>query len=53
MADPIVPRTLVLTVTILCQGEGDGMKQAMEPLLYAAGVDIVFAGPLHAYERSV
>ncbi|KAK3424019.1 hypothetical protein EUGRSUZ_F00777 [Eucalyptus grandis] len=27
--------------------------QAMEPLLYAAGVDIVFAGSVHAYERSV
>lgn len=34
------------------QGEGDGMMQAMEPLLYAAGVDIVFAGHVHAYERS-
>lgn len=35
------------------QGEGDGMMAAMEPLLYAAGVDIVFAGHVHAYERSV
>ncbi|OMO71472.1 hypothetical protein COLO4_28226 [Corchorus olitorius] len=34
------------------QGEGDGMMAAMEPLLYAAGVDIVFAGHVHAYERS-
>ncbi|GFZ07429.1 purple acid phosphatase 18 [Actinidia rufa] len=34
------------------QGEGDNMKEAMESLLYAAGVDIVFAGHVHAYERS-
>ncbi|KAL0311026.1 UNVERIFIED_CONTAM: Purple acid phosphatase 18 [Sesamum angustifolium] len=34
------------------QGEGDDMKTTMEPLLYAAGVDIVFAGHVHAYERS-
>lgn len=34
------------------QGEGDGMMSAMEPLLHAAGVDIVFAGHVHAYERS-
>ncbi|KAG4166532.1 hypothetical protein ERO13_A13G138700v2 [Gossypium hirsutum] len=34
------------------QGEGDGMMTAMEPLLYAAGVDLVFAGHVHAYERS-
>ncbi|KAG4112119.1 hypothetical protein ERO13_D13G143500v2 [Gossypium hirsutum] len=34
------------------QGEGDGMMAAMEPLLYAAGVDLVFAGHVHAYERS-
>ncbi|KAK3424098.1 hypothetical protein EUGRSUZ_F00882 [Eucalyptus grandis] len=39
-------------ITILHQGEGDGMKQAMEPLLYASGVDMVFAGSVHAYERS-
>ncbi|CAA0833237.1 Inactive leucine-rich repeat receptor-like protein kinase CORYNE [Striga hermonthica] len=32
------------------QGEGDDMKIAMEPLLYAAGV---FAGHVHAYERSL
>lgn len=29
------------------------MKAAMEPLLHAAGVDMVFAGHVHAYERSV
>ncbi|KAF5189256.1 Purple acid phosphatase [Thalictrum thalictroides] len=34
------------------QGEGEGMMSAMEPLLYAAGVDIVFAGHVHAYERT-
>lgn len=35
------------------QCEGDDMKAAMEPLLHAAGVDMVFAGHVHAYERSV
>lgn len=35
------------------QGEGDKMMGAMEPLLYAAGVDIVLAGHVHAYERSM
>ncbi|KAI4388358.1 hypothetical protein MLD38_000692 [Melastoma candidum] len=34
------------------QGEGEEMKRAMEPLLYAAGVDIVLVGHVHAYERS-
>ncbi|XWS09809.1 hypothetical protein CRYUN_Cryun39dG0021100 [Craigia yunnanensis] len=34
------------------QCEGDGMMAAMEPLLYAAGVDILLAGHVHAYERS-
>ncbi|GAB2277804.1 Purple acid phosphatase 18 [Dionaea muscipula] len=34
------------------QGEGDEMMATMEPLLYAAGVDIVLAGHVHAYERS-
>ncbi|XP_057540389.1 purple acid phosphatase 18 [Amaranthus tricolor] len=34
------------------QGEGDGMMLALEPLLYAAGVDVVLAGHVHAYERS-
>lgn len=29
------------------------MMAAMEPLLYGAGVDVVFAGHVHAYERSV
>ena len=35
------------------QGEGDKMMGAMETLLYDASVDIVFAGHIHAYERSV
>ncbi|TQD87114.1 hypothetical protein C1H46_027333 [Malus baccata] len=34
------------------QGEGDSMMAAMEPLLYAASADIVFAGHVHAYERT-
>ncbi|XP_048234819.1 purple acid phosphatase 18 [Ricinus communis] len=34
------------------QGEGDGMMVAMEPLLYAASVDVVLAGHVHAYERT-
>ncbi|URE13557.1 RNA-binding protein C23E6.01c [Musa troglodytarum] len=33
------------------QGEGKSMMAAMEPLLYAAGVDIFIAGHVHAYER--
>lgn len=35
------------------QGEGDRMMETLEPLLYAANVDLVFAGHVHAYERSV
>lgn len=35
------------------QLEGEAMRESMEPLLYAAGVDIVFAGHVHAYERCV
>lgn len=35
------------------QGEGADMMTAMEPLLYAAGTDLVIAGHVHAYERSV
>lgn len=34
------------------QGEGDDMMAAMEPLLHAASVDVIFAGHVHAYERS-
>ncbi|KAL5542084.1 hypothetical protein UlMin_009794 [Ulmus minor] len=34
------------------RGEGEGMMAAMEPLLNAASVDIVFTGHVHAYERS-
>lgn len=29
------------------------MMASMEPLLYAANVDIMLAGHVHAYERSV
>lgn len=32
------------------QQEGESMRVAIEPLVYAAGVDIVFAGHVHAYE---
>jgi len=35
------------------QGEGDDMMASMEPLLYAAGADLVFTGHVHAYERTV
>ena len=35
------------------QGAGDDMMAAVEPLLYAASVDLVIAGHVHAYERSV
>ncbi|KAK2377810.1 Purple acid phosphatase 18 [Trifolium repens] len=34
------------------QGAGDNMMAVMEPLLYAASVDLVLAGHVHAYERS-
>eukprot|EP00239_Pterosperma_sp_CCMP1384_P010108 CAMPEP_0197862064 /NCGR_PEP_ID=MMETSP1438-20131217/38526_1 /TAXON_ID=1461541 /ORGANISM="Pterosperma sp., Strain CCMP1384" /LENGTH=309 /DNA_ID=CAMNT_0043479475 /DNA_START=157 /DNA_END=1086 /DNA_ORIENTATION=- len=33
------------------QGEGEGMRKSMESLLYGAGVDAVFSGHVHAYER--
>ncbi|XP_068661549.1 purple acid phosphatase 22-like [Aristolochia californica] len=33
------------------QGEGEEMRKAMEELIYKTGVDIVFAGHVHAYER--
>jgi hypothetical protein len=32
-------------------GEGDAMKDAMESLLFKAGVDAVMSGHVHAYER--
>ncbi|CAI0423575.1 unnamed protein product [Linum tenue] len=35
------------------QGDGEGMRAAMEELLYKARVDVVFAGHIHAYERFV
>ena len=34
------------------QGDGEAQRQALEPLLYAAGVDACFMGHVHAYERS-
>ncbi|PSC71931.1 putative purple acid phosphatase 20 [Micractinium conductrix] len=34
------------------QGEGDGMRESMEALLYQHGVDFIFAGHVHAYERN-
>ncbi|CAM6098444.1 unnamed protein product [Calypogeia fissa] len=34
------------------QGDGDAMQASIEPLLFAAKVDILFAGHVHAYERS-
>lgn len=33
--------------------ESSGMKEAMEDTLFAARVDVVFAGHVHAYERFV
>lgn len=33
--------------------ESEGMMAAMETLLYQQNVDILFAGHVHAYERSV
>lgn len=33
--------------------ESEGMKSAMEELLYKARTDVVFAGHVHAYERFV
>jgi len=34
------------------QGDGEDMRVAYEPLLIAAGVNAVFSGHVHAYERS-
>ncbi|KAM0037742.1 putative Acid phosphatase [Helianthus debilis subsp. tardiflorus] len=33
------------------QGEGESMRLAMEKMLYDSGVDMVFSGHVHAYER--
>ena len=35
------------------QGDGEAMRRSIEPLLYAARADVLFAGHVHAYERSV
>lgn len=35
------------------QGNGDDMKLALEQMLYEAHVDILVAGHVHAYERTV
>lgn len=34
------------------EGEPAAFQREVEPLLYAAGTDVVFAGHVHAYERS-
>lgn len=34
-------------------GEAEPMRHALERVLYRHGVDVVFAGHVHAYERSV
>ena len=34
------------------QGDGEGMRQALEPMLVAAKVNAFFTGHVHAYERS-
>ena len=34
------------------QGDGELMRQTFEPMLHAAKVNAVFAGHVHAYERS-
>lgn len=34
------------------QGDGEAMRVSLEPTLIAAGVNAVFAGHVHAYERS-
>ena len=34
------------------QGDGEAQRKALEKMLYDAGVDAVFTGHVHAYERS-
>ena len=34
------------------QGDGEKQRQALESMLYGAGVDAVFTGHVHAYERN-
>lgn len=33
-------------------GEGETMRESLEPMLFAANIDAVFAGHVHAYERN-
>ena len=33
-------------------GEGDAIRDALEELLFQNGVDLIFAGHVHSYERS-
>eukprot|EP00887_Chlorella_sp_A99_P002286 scaffold10.g2286.t1 len=40
------------TATRTTRGRGRGMRRSFERLLYEAGVDVVFAGHVHAYERT-
>lgn len=35
-----------------CAGQVDDMRTAMEETLFQFGVDVIFAGHVHAYERS-
>eukprot|EP00669_Euglena_mutabilis_P012977 TRINITY_DN7700_c0_g1_i1.p2 TRINITY_DN7700_c0_g1~~TRINITY_DN7700_c0_g1_i1.p2 ORF type:complete len:194 (+),score=40.55 TRINITY_DN7700_c0_g1_i1:456-1037(+) len=41
------------TTSTVHRGEGDAMRTVVEPLLYAAGVDLVVSGHNHLYERSL
>ena len=34
------------------QGDGETMRRALEPILLTAGVNCIFTGHVHAYERS-
>ena len=38
--------------TLMRMQESESMRVSMEPLFYAAGVDIVLYGHIHEYERS-
>ncbi|KAH9316933.1 hypothetical protein KI387_018702, partial [Taxus chinensis] len=49
----VASHTMVQYEHLLIQGEGEAMRKDMEKILYAATVDMVFAGHVHAYERLV